>query len=164
MKGVFMFYKINCQKMYVPSLEIKIVKPSKTFHPGDTVQGFVIIQTKTTLKHEGLELCFEGLLSTQKNIAMVDTFSPVVTTSSGKPTIIIESRQKLLPGGKLNVGKTELPFKVELKPGLGQEFLETYHGIHVLISYVFKAELKRSMLQQNIQTTEEVKAKDYMKN
>ena len=102
-----------------------------------------------------MELSFDGLLSTQKNVAMVDTFSPVVTTS-GKPTVIIESKQKLLPAGKLNVGKTELPFKVDLKAGVGQEFLETYHGIHVVVSYVFKAELRRSMLQQNIQSTEEV--------
>ena len=72
------------------------------------------------------------------------------------------------------MGVTKVPFSIELRSTTGVEIVETYHGVHILVSYLLKsvntfffllfspnillprAELKRSLLQQNIQKVEEV--------
>ena len=83
--------------------------------------------------------------------------------------------EKLLPSGKLGVGLTELPFTFDLVSGTGQALMETYHGVNVSVTYtlrwcylqqhifralqwcsLFRAELKRSLLQQNFVKNEEV--------
>ena len=46
--------------------------------------------------------------------------------------------EKLLGPGKLNVGVVKLPFTFELKSNTGQELLETYHGVNVIVNYIIK--------------------------
>ena len=70
------------------NLEIKVDRKSKTFLPGDYIKGSVIINTKTTLKFEGLDLHLDGLLSTQKNQLLADNFS-TTSTNISKPHVII---------------------------------------------------------------------------
>lgn len=45
----------------------------------------------------------------------------------------------LLPAGKLNVGVTKVPFSLELRSTTGVEMVETYHGVHILASYLLKS-------------------------
>ena len=137
------------------NLEIKVDRKSKTFLPGDYIKGSVIINTKTTLKFEGLDLHLDGLLSTQKNQLLADNFS-TTSTNISKPHVIIGNLDltskpgklkslcegscvPLLPAGKLNVGVTKVPFSVELRPTAGVEMVETYHGVHILVSYLLKS-------------------------
>ena len=52
--------------------------------------------------------------------------------------LILGSCTPLLGAGKLSVGTTEFPFSVELRSGTGQQLVETFHGVHVIASYVLK--------------------------
>ena len=45
----------------------------------------------------------------------------------------------LMPPGKLKVGVTEVPFSLGLRSTTGLELMETYHGAHILISYLLKS-------------------------
>ena len=88
-------------------LEIKLKSPSKTFLPGDKVAGTVVIRSNTTMKvmycnsksfkiayfimkHDGVDMHFDGKISTQKLLPMSDSFHPTTTTS--KPTVLIGER------------------------------------------------------------------------
>merc|ERR1711962_1496240 len=53
--------------------------------------------------------------------------------------------------GRLPSGKTEIPFEVPLKPKPGKTLYETYHGVFVNIQYLVRVEMKRSLLNKDLQ-------------
>lgn len=133
------------------SVDVRLDRASKTFQPGDTVTGRVVVTSKTALKHEGVDLSLEGQVATQKGTSGLDNY---ITTS--KPCTLLSHTESLARGGKLTGGTTELPFSIQLRPTPGQSLVETYHGLHISATYTFRCELKKSLLQQNVVTTEEV--------
>lgn len=54
-------------------------------------------------------------------------------------------------GDKFLSGRTEIPFQVLLKPKQNRTLYETYHGVFISIQYYLKCELKRPMLNKDIQ-------------
>ena len=88
------------------------------------------------LQHEGLELQLTGQVSSHKNQALMDNLALAYTTT--KPASLLGSCTSLLAPGKLSVGTTEFPFSVELRPSSGVQLVETYHGVHVVASYVLR--------------------------
>ena len=37
------------------------------------------------------------------------------------------------------MGVTKVPFSIELRSTTGVEIVETYHGVHILVSYLLKS-------------------------
>ena len=71
--------------MSSPNILFKLDKVSKTYHPGDKITGNIVVSTRTSLKHEGIDLYFDGQISTNKGLSLTENFSP----ASGKSSIII---------------------------------------------------------------------------
>lgn len=135
------------------SLEIKFKRPSKIYKDGDTVKGSVSVTSKDVLTHNGLTLTMEGVVNLQlsaKSVGMFEAFY-----NSLKPIQIIQYSVDLAKPGKIPSGTTDIPFELPLKPKSGKKLHETYHGVFVNITYTLRCDMKRSLLNKDLQKTSE---------
>lgn len=71
--------------------------------------------------------------------------------NSVKPITLLNQFTDLAPSGKLSQGTTEIPFELPLICAKEPKVLyETYHGVFVNVTYILKAEIKRSFLAKSV--------------
>ncbi|KAK3798144.1 hypothetical protein RRG08_057876 [Elysia crispata] len=131
------------------SLDIRLKKVNKVYREGDVIAGVVVVQSKGELPHQGITLNMEGmvnLLLSTKSVGLFEAFY-----NSLKPIQLLNYNLDVIKPGKLPSGKTEIPFEVPLKPKPGKTLYETYHGVFVNIQYLIKVEMKRSLLNKDLQ-------------
>ena len=136
--------------MAAPSLEIRLGRVDKTYRPGESVSGVVIVSlagVSGTVAHSGLTLRALGQVRPQSDggggaAAAASAFS----SSSLRQTLLDVSIEMLkkgsapLPGG----AEIELPFEFALEPAAGRALAETYHGVYVSVRYSVSAVLART--------------------
>jgi len=132
-------------------MEIKLKKVDRIYRPGDKVEGFVVINTKGKLSHNGIRLVLEGNVSLQLSAKSVGLFEAFY--NSVKPIQLLFYSIDLAKPGKFEDGETEIPFEFKPEPLTGQTLYETYHGVFVNIQYLLKADMTRSLLAKNLQKT-----------
>ncbi len=135
------------------SLDIKLKKASKVYKDGDLVKGVVEVTSKGDLSHNGVTLTMEGVVTLQLSAKSVGVFEAFY--NSLKPIQLINYSIDLVKPGKFPHGTTEVPFELPLKPKAGKKLYETYHGVFVNIMYSLKAEMKRSLLNKDLQKVSE---------
>lgn len=131
------------------SLDIRLKKVNKIYHEGEDVVGVLVVESRTDVRHEGLLLNLEGSVTMQlsaKNVGIFEAFY-----SSVKPVQLINYSVEIAKPGKLPAGRTELPFEFPLRPKGNKVLYETYHGVFINIQYLLKAEMKRSLLNKDLQ-------------
>jgi len=74
-----------------------------------------------------------------------------ISISIPQPIQVLQYTLEVAKPGKLPSGKTEIPFEVPLKPKPGKTLYETYHGVFVNVQYTVKVEMKRSLLNKDLQ-------------
>ena len=79
------------------------------------------------------------------------SLNPIKQISFLQPIPLISQFVEISKGGKFLGGRTEIPFQVLLKPKQNRILYETYHGVFISIQYYLKCELKRPMLNKDIQ-------------
>jgi len=135
------------------TLDIRLKKVSKIYHEGENVTGFVVIQSKNEVRHDGISLSIEGSVVLQlssKNVGIFEAFY-----NSVKPIQLLSYNFEVSKPGKLPPGKTEIPFEFPLR-GKGNKVLhETYHGVFVNIQYLLKCDMKRPLLNKDLQKVAE---------
>ncbi|XP_065161488.1 vacuolar protein sorting-associated protein 26C [Atheta coriaria] len=135
------------------SLDIRLKKADKVYYEGDNVTGFIVIQSNSDFKHDGITLIMEGSVNLQlssKNVGIFEAFY-----NSVKPIQLVHMQCEVLPPGKLPADKTEIAFELPLKPKQNRELYETYHGVFINISYSLRCEMKRSFLSKDIQKSQQ---------
>lgn len=139
------------QKM---ALDIKLKKASKVYKDGEVVKGVVIVTTKNDLAHNGLTLTMEGSVNLQLSAKSVGVFEAFY--NSLKPIQLVQYSIDLAKPGKIPHGTTEIPFEMPLRAkGAGKKLYETYHGVFINIMYTLKADMKRSLLNKDLQKVSE---------
>jgi len=131
------------------NIDIRLKKVNKTFKEGDVIAGVVVVQSKGDLQHQGISLTMEGMVNLQLSAKSVGLFEAFY--NSIKPIQVLHYELVVAKPGKLPSGKTEIPFEVPLKPKPGKTLYETYHGVFVNIQYTVKVEMKRSLLNKDLQ-------------
>lgn len=135
------------------ALDIRLKKVSKIYHEGENVAGFVVIQSKNDVKHDGITLSIEGSVVLQlsaKNVGIFEAFY-----NSVKPIQLLNYSFEVSKPGKLPPGKTEIPFEFPLRPKGSKVLYETYHGVFVNIQYLLKCDMKRPLLNKDLQKVSE---------
>ncbi|KXJ74314.1 vacuolar protein sorting-associated protein 26C [Aedes albopictus] len=131
------------------NLEIRLRRPNKIYYEGETISGVVHISSPTEIKHDGITLCMEGqvnLTISNKNVGIFEAMY-----NSVKPITLLNQFTDLAPSGKLPSGTTEVPFELPLICTKEPKVLyETYHGVFVNVTYLLKAEIKRSFLAKSV--------------
>lgn len=143
---------ITSEKM---ALDIKLKKASKVFREGDVVKGVVVVSTKSDISHNGLTLTMEGSVNLQLSAKSVGVFEAFY--NSLKPIQLVHYNIELAKPGKIPHGNTEIPFEMPLrvKGGTAKKLYETYHGVFINIMYTLKADMKRSLLNKDLQKVSE---------
>ncbi|GIY54091.1 vacuolar protein sorting-associated protein 26C [Caerostris darwini] len=130
-------------------LDVRLKRVNKTYHEEEIVIGYVVIDSKSEVKHEGITLTMEGNVSMQlsaKNVGILEAFY-----SSAKPVLLTSSVIEIAKPGRFPPGRTEIPFEIPLKPRTNKTLHETYHGVFISIQYYLKCEMKRSLLNKDLQ-------------
>uniref|UniRef100_A0A2P2I9X0 Down syndrome critical region protein 3-like n=1 Tax=Hirondellea gigas TaxID=1518452 RepID=A0A2P2I9X0_9CRUS len=129
------------------SMDIILKRPNKVYHPGETLYGAVLVSntSKGDVKHEGVMLQLDGLLSVQlspRTQGLIDTF-----VNSPKPTVLQSEMVEVCKPGRLPPGQSELAFEVPLPLSTPKKpIYETFHGNCINIHYSLRATMKRSLL------------------
>ena len=131
------------------SLDIKLKKASKVYKEGDLVKGVVVVTSKGDLSHNGVTLTIEGTVSLQLSAKSVGVFEAFY--NSLKPIQLVSYSIDLVKPGKFPHGTTEVPFELPLRAKAGKKLYETYHGVFVNVMYNLRAEMKRSLLNKDLQ-------------
>jgi hypothetical protein len=130
-------------------MEIKLKKADRTYRPGDKVEGFVVVNTKGKLSHNGIKLVMEGNVSLQLSAKSVGLFEAFY--NSVKPIQLLFYSIDLVKPGKFESGETEIPFEFKLEPLTGQTLYETFQGVFVNIRYLIRADMPRPLLAKSLQ-------------
>lgn len=130
------------------NIDIKLKRASKIYHEGEIVAGFILLQTNSDVKHDGIFLSMEGSVNLQlssKNFGIFEAFY-----NSVKPIQLVQYTLDVAPSGKIPSGRTEIPFELPLKPRGTKSLYETYHGVFVNIQYFIRCDIKRSFLAKDV--------------
>ncbi|KAF5285533.1 hypothetical protein FQA39_LY16598 [Lamprigera yunnana] len=131
------------------TLDIRLRKPDKVYHEGESIMGTIAINTPSDLKHDGITLSMEGTVNLQlssKNVGIIEAFYNAV-----KPIQLINAFCEVSTPGRIPAGHIEIPFELPLKPSMNRSLYETYHGVFINISYSFRCIVKRSFLSKDLQ-------------
>jgi len=134
------------------TLDVKLSSLTKVYHEGDTIKGSVILNSKSSIAHQGVFLTLEGnviLSVSSKNVGRIEAMY-----NNTKPIPIILTSIDLVKAGKFAEGITEIPFQVKLESV--NQLYETYHGVNIQIQYQIKSLVKRTMLNKDLQAQFEV--------
>lgn len=136
------------------AIELKLSRTNRIYHPSEVIDGTVVITTSTSISHQGIRVNINGCVSLQLSSGTIGVIESLY--SSIKPVSIINTTVDIKPPGKLNPGKTEIPFSVPLEVPMGGDpdrFYETYHGSNISIQYLITADVVRGYLHKALSTT-----------
>ncbi|XP_064610239.1 vacuolar protein sorting-associated protein 26C-like [Liolophura sinensis] len=132
------------------TIDIRLKKVNKIYTDGDLVAGVVVVDSgRSDFQHQGITLSMEGAVSLQLSAKSVGLFEAFY--NSLKPIQLINYSLEVAKPGKLPSGKTEIPFEIPLKGKPNKPLYETYHGVFVNIQYSLKVDVKRSLLNKDLQ-------------
>ena len=158
--------KSQSSKSKTNMLDIKFNRMEKCYHPGELVQGSVVVinnSSSSLLKFNSIKLKIEGNVNLQlsaRSIGLLEAFY-----SSLKPISLINFTLDVSNSGKCKMGTTEYPFEFKLKPSmLNIPLYDTYHGVYVNIQYTISAEMERGMLTKNLLVNREFYVKNRSNN
>ena len=135
------------------ALDIKLKKASKVYKEGEVVKGAVVVNSKGDMNHNGITLSMEGSVTLQlsaKSVGMFEAFY-----NSLKPIQLVSYTLDIVKPGKFPNGTTEISFEMPLRAKAGKKLYETYHGVFVNIMYTLRADMKRSILNKDLQRVSE---------
>lgn len=58
--------------------------------------------------------------------------------------------------GKLQAGRTQIPFEFFINPNPNKKLYETYHGVHIFIQYLLRCDIKKNLLAKGHFKTQEI--------
>eukprot|EP00002_Diphylleia_rotans_P000391 TRINITY_DN1020_c0_g1_i1.p1 TRINITY_DN1020_c0_g1~~TRINITY_DN1020_c0_g1_i1.p1 ORF type:complete len:308 (+),score=72.50 TRINITY_DN1020_c0_g1_i1:45-968(+) len=130
------------------SVDIRLKRTDRTYFPGETVYGFIVVTSKGPIQHSGITLSLDASVTMQLSAKSVGLFEAFY--NSLKPVQLMQFNLEIAAPGKLPDGVTELPFEFSLKPIEGVSLYETYHGVFVNIQYVLTVDMQRPLLAKNL--------------
>ncbi|XP_074652072.1 vacuolar protein sorting-associated protein 26C-like [Tubulanus polymorphus] len=131
------------------ALDIRLKKVNKIYHEGEILTGFVVITSKGELQHQGITLTVDGKVDLQLSAKSVGLFEAFY--NSLKPIQLMIVNMEIAKPGRLPSGRTEIPFEIPVKGKTGRKLYETYHGVFVNIQYLIRVDMKRSLLNKDLQ-------------
>jgi len=136
------------------AIELKLSRTNRIYHPSEIIGGIVVITTSTAISHQGIRVNVNGCVNLQLSSGTIGVIESLY--SSIKPVPILNTIVDIWPAGKLNPGRTEIPFSVPLDMPVGGDpdgFYETYHGSNISIQYLITADIVRGYLHKALSAT-----------
>jgi len=138
------------------ALEVKLSRLDRVYRPPDVVDGSVVVNSASSISHQGIRLTAVGTIMLQLSARQVGVFEALYT--SVKPIQLLHKVVDIEAAGKIRPGKTEIPFHISLDPSKGAlspHLYESFHGAYINIQYLITAEIMRGYLQRPLTATVE---------
>jgi len=61
----------------IPTLDIRLKRPSKIYHEGESVSGIIVISCPSETRHEGINLTVDGIVNLElssKSVGQYESF------------------------------------------------------------------------------------------
>ncbi|KAG7398554.1 Down syndrome critical region protein 3 [Phytophthora boehmeriae] len=133
------------------TLDVKLNRIDRIFHPHEVVQGQVIISSPKGFSHQGIAMKVEGsarLQLSSKSAGIFDSFyNPVA------PMELVYFHLPVAPASKVPPGISKFPFEFELQGNDGQNLLETYHGVYISVKYEIVVDCIRGIMKNKLHKT-----------
>uniref|UniRef100_A0A7I4BWQ2 Vacuolar protein sorting-associated protein 26C n=1 Tax=Physcomitrium patens TaxID=3218 RepID=A0A7I4BWQ2_PHYPA len=139
------YYKAEYAKM---SVVIKLNRVDRVYRPPDVIGGTIIVDTPSSVSHQGVRLTAVGHIMLQLSPRQVGVFEALY--KSVKPIELMHKVVDIQAPGKLPRGETEIPFAISLETPKGGKLFESFHGAYINIQYLLTAELIRGYLQKQM--------------
>ncbi|KAF4130278.1 Vacuolar protein sorting-associated protein 26 [Phytophthora infestans] len=133
------------------TLDVKLNRIDRIFHPHEIVQGQVIISSPKGFSHQGLAMKVEGSARMQLSTKGAGLFESFYNNVA--PLELVYFHLPVAPAGKVPPGITKFPFEFELQGNDGQELLETYHGVYVSVKYEIVCDCIRGIMKNKLHKT-----------
>lgn len=134
--------------------DITLNRPSRIYRPGDDILGCVVLQCpKVEERHSGIGLALDAVVALHPR--GVGTGAGLFSSKNGTIIPIYKVSQQVAKPGTVPVGITELPFEISLPKSndAKRPLYETYHGLYIIIQYTIRVEVRRSLLNRDLQKT-----------
>lgn len=135
------------------TLDVRLKRANKVYREGELIKGTVVVTSKGELSHNGISLTMDGTVSLQLSAKSVGVFEAFY--NSLKPINLVNYSMDIAKAGKLPSGNTEIPFEMPLRPKASKKLYETYHGVFVNVMYTLKVDMKRPLLNKDMQKVSE---------
>jgi hypothetical protein len=135
------------------SVDIKLDRVDRIYHPGDKVSGAVVISSQGSMRVGAIKLVAEGTVECQLSARSIGLFEAFYSTL--KPVELLNLEIDLSSGTKVPNGETEFPFEFVLEPLDGQELADTYHGVYVNTQYRLTVDIARGFASKNLKKVKE---------
>jgi len=136
------------------TIEITLDRIDRIYRFGDKVTGAIVVTSQGGIRHNGIKLLVEGTAALQLSARSIGLFEAFY--SSLKPVQLMNYDIEISPaGGKIPDGVTQFPFEFILKPIVGCQLYETYHGVYVNVQYMLSCDLLRGMMAKNLKKSKE---------
>uniref|UniRef100_A0A7I4FCA6 Vacuolar protein sorting-associated protein 26C n=1 Tax=Physcomitrium patens TaxID=3218 RepID=A0A7I4FCA6_PHYPA len=130
------------------SVVIKLNRVDRVYRPPDVIGGTIIVDTPSSVSHQGVRLTAVGHIMLQLSPRQVGVFEALY--KSVKPIELMHKVVDIQAPGKLPRGETEIPFAISLETPKGGKLFESFHGAYINIQYLLTAELIRGYLQKQM--------------
>eukprot|EP00667_Euglena_gracilis_P016820 EG_transcript_17635 len=127
------------------TLSILLDRHGCIYSVGEVIKGAIIIASKGSMKHNGIQLQVEGSVALQLSPRKVGIFEAL--GGPVKPIQLMSLSIPLAEAGTFSDGSTTLPF--EFPTRTKSPLYETYHGVFINVQYTISAELFRGIFGKN---------------
>lgn len=134
--------------------DITLSRPSRIYRPGEDILGCVVLECpKVEERHNGIGLCLDAIVALHPRGA--GTGAGLFAGKNGSVIPIYKVSQQVAKPGTVPIGTTELPFEITLpkQNDARRPLYETYHGLYIIIQYTIRVEVRRSLLNRDLQKT-----------
>ncbi|XP_057851841.1 uncharacterized protein LOC131062010 isoform X2 [Cryptomeria japonica] len=137
-------------------IELKLSRGSRIYRPQEILAGMVVINNWASkyISHQGIRVIVDGRVNLQLRAGTIGVIESLY--NSIKPLPIINKTIEVRAPGKLNPGRTEIPFHIPLnvsEDGDPDGFYETYHGSNINIQYLITTDVVRGYLHNTLSAT-----------
>ena len=136
----------------VSSLTIQLSRINRLYYANESVEGHIVIKAKKGWSHTGVKLAAKGQVTfsmSGRKPGLMDAFS----NDTVPPTILLKEDLLVEPPGSFPDGTTKLPFQFQLSTPMSMQLLETYHGVHIAVTYHIAVTCERGFGKRTLDST-----------
>ena len=136
----------------VSSLTIQLSRINRLYYANEHVDGHIVVKAKKGWSHTGVKLRALGQVNfsmSGRKPGLVDIY----TNDTVPPTILLKEDLELEPPGSFPEGTTKIPFQFPLSTPMNMLLLETYHGVHIAVTYTITVTCERGFGKRTLDSS-----------
>lgn len=122
------------RSVIMSKIELKLSRANRVYRPSEPIQGTIIVTLASSISHNGVRITANGAVNLQVRGGMTGVIESLYTAV--KPISIVNKSSDVRSSGRLDAGRTEIPFSLILTSQRNDGYercYETFHGTNISI-------------------------------